>query len=80
MNNVLIITEDFNIRDSDWNLSYSHYLLYSDILREIADNLNLDLSTPINPVFTQYVDNSQNSNLVIDLMFLYAKSEGFNNH
>ena len=80
LNNVLIMTEDFNIRDSDWNPSYSHYLSYSDILREIADNLNLDLSTPINPVSTQYVDNSQNSNLVIDLMFLYAKSERFNNH
>ena len=80
LNNVLIMTEDFNIRDNDWNLSYSHYLSYSGILREIADNLNLDLSTPINLVSTQYVDNSQNSNLVIDLMFLYAKSEGFNNH
>ena len=80
LNNVLIMTEDFNIRDNDWNLSYSHYLSYSDILREIADNLNLDLSTPINPVSTQYVDNFQNSNLVIDFMFLYAKSEGFNNH
>ena len=72
--------QDFNIRDSDWNSSYSHYLSYSSILREIADNLNLDLSTPINPVSTQYVDNSQNSNLVIDLMFLYAKSEIFNNY
>jgi len=80
LNNVLIMIEDFNIRDSDWNPSYSHYLLYSDKIREIADNLNLDLSTPINLVSTQYVDNSQNSNLVIDLMFLYVKSEGFNNH
>ena len=80
LNNVLIMTEDFNIRDSDWNLSYSYYISYSGILREIADNLNLDLSTPINPVSTQYMDNSQNSNLIIDLMFLYAKSEGFNNH
>ena len=72
--------KDFNIRDSNQNPSYSHYLLYSDILREIADNPNLDLSTPINLVSTQYVDNSQNSNLIINLMFLYAKSEGFNNH
>jgi len=80
LNNILIMTEDFNIRDSDWNPLYSHYLSYSDILREITDNLNLDLSTPINPVSTQYVDNSQNSNLVIDLMFLYAKSERFNNY
>ena len=72
--------EDFNIRDSNQNPLYSDYLLYSDILREIADNLNLDLSTPINLVSTQYVDNSQNSNLIIDLIFLYAKSERFNNN
>jgi len=58
LNNILIMTEDFNIRDSDWNPSYSHHLSYSDILREIADNLNLDLLTPINPISTQYVDNS----------------------
>ena len=80
LNNILIITKDFIIRDSDWNPSYSHYLSYSDILREIADNLNLDLSTPINPVSTQYMDNSQNSNLVIDLLFLHAKLERLNNH
>ena len=80
LNNILIMTEDFNIRDSNWNPSYSYYLSYSDILRDIADNLNLDLSTPINPVSTQYVDNSQNSNLVIDLKFLYTKSERFKNH
>ena len=80
LNNILIMKQDFNIRDSDWDSSYSYYLSYSGILREIADNLNLDLSTPINPVSTQYMDNSQNSNLVIDFMFLYAKSEGFNNH
>ena len=80
LNNILIMTQDFNIRDSDQDSSYSHYLSYSGILREIADNLNLDLSTSINPVSTQYVDNFQNSNLIIDLMFLYAKSERFNNN
>ena len=46
---------DFNIRDSDWDPSYSYHLSYSDIL-------NLDLSTPIDLVFTQYVDNPQDSN------------------
>ena len=57
LNNVLIMTGDFNIRDSDWNPLYSHHLSYSDILKKIADNLNLDLSAPINLVSTQYVDN-----------------------
>jgi len=34
----------------------------------------------INLVSTQYVDNSQDLNLVIDLMFLHAELEEFNNH
>ena len=51
------MTGDFNIRDSDWNPLYSHHLSYSDILKKIADNLNLDLSASINLVSTQYVDN-----------------------
>ena len=40
LNNVLIITGNFNIRDSNWNLSYSHYLSYSDILRSQSRFIN----------------------------------------
>jgi len=54
--------EDFNIRYNNWNLSYLYYSTYTDILREIADSFNLELSTPINQVSTWYMDNPQDSN------------------
>ena len=80
LNNVLIVIENFNIRDNDWDPSYSHHSIYSDILMEIVNSFNLSLSTPIIQVSTQYADNSNNSNSVIDLMFLQANSSEFNNH
>jgi len=43
LNNILIITGDFNIRDHDWNPSYLHYSIHEDTLREIVDSLNLEL-------------------------------------
>ena len=49
-------------------------------LREIADSFNLELSLFINQIPTQYVDNPQDSNLVIDLIFFHANVEKFNNH
>ena len=74
------MTRDFNIRDSNWDLSYPHYLAYSDILMEVADSFDLKLSSPINQVPTQYTDNSNNSNSVINLMFLWPNSVEINNH
>lgn len=68
LNNVLIITEDFNIRNNNWNLLYFHYLAHTDIIMEIANSFNLSLFTPIIQVSTQYTDNSNNSNSVIDLI------------
>jgi len=61
---------DFNIRDNDWDLSYPHYFVYANTLRDIADLFNLELSTPITQVLKRYVDNFINSNSVINLMFL----------
>jgi len=58
----------------------SYHSVYTDTLLEIADSLNLDLSTSINLVLTQYTNNSQDSNSVIDLIFLWTKFEEYNNH
>jgi len=43
---------DFNISDINWNLSYSHYFVYTNILMEIANSFDLSLSTPISQVPT----------------------------
>jgi len=57
LNNILIIIEDFNIRDNNWDPSYLYHLIHTDTLREIADSFNLELSLSINQVSTQYTDN-----------------------
>jgi len=49
-------------------------------MKFMTDSFNLELSVSINQVPTQYVDNYQDSNLVIDLMFFWADAEKFNNH
>ena len=48
LNDVLIMTGDFNIRDNDWDLSCSHYFTHADTLREVAETFNLELLMPIN--------------------------------
>jgi len=80
LNNTVIITGDFKIRNNDWNVLYSYHSIYMDILHEIADNSNLELLLLINLVFIWYIDNIQDSDSVIDLMFLYVNLEKFNNH
>ena len=68
--NVLIITGNFNVRDSDWNLDYLFHSVYSSLLLDIVNAFNLYFSHPTHSVPTRYSDNSENSNLVINLMFL----------
>jgi len=70
INNVLIMTGNFNIRDSFWDPLFPNYLTYSDILTDIADFLNLGISSTMVQVPTRYADNLNDSNSVIDLMFL----------
>jgi len=70
ISNILIWTGDFNIRNSNWDLFYSHYSVYADTIREVADSLDLDMSIPTQPISTRYTDNKGNIDTVIDLMFL----------
>jgi len=45
--NVFVMTRDFNIRNSDWDLSYPYHPIHSDILTDIADSFGLILSVPV---------------------------------
>ena len=80
IHNLLIITADFNIRDSLWDPSFPHRLSISDDLIIIADSFNLELPLPTNPIPTRYSDTEGESNSVIDLMFLWSRSIELNNH
>ena len=70
IDNILIMTGDFNIRDSLWDSSFPHHSSISNDLMIIADSFNLTLSTPTNPSSTRFSDTAGEANSVIDLMFL----------
>ena len=78
INNLLIMTGDFNIRDSLWDLSFPHHSSISDNLLIIADLFNLNLSIPTNSYPTRYSDTEGEADSVIDLMFLCNGSNELN--
>ena len=78
--NLLIMTGDFNIWDSIWDPSFPHHSSISDNLIIIADSFNLNLSIPTNQVPTKYLDTIGESNSAIDLMFLHSGLSKLNNH
>ena len=80
INNLLIMTGNFNIRDSLWDSSFPYVSSISDNLIIVADSFNLELLIPTNPVPTRYSDTAGEANLVIDLMFLRSWSIELNNH
>jgi len=80
IDNVLLMTGDFNIRDSLWDPSFPFHSLISDDLIMIADSFNLALSSPTNPGPTRFSDTVGKSNSVIDLMFLQYRSVELDNH
>ena len=52
LNNILIITGDFDIRNNGWDLLYPYHSNHTNFLKKITDSLNLKLSTPVNQVPT----------------------------
>jgi len=52
LSNILVMAGNFNIRNSNWDPSYSFYSSHSDSLLEIADSFNLKLSILIQQVPT----------------------------
>ena len=80
INNVLVMTGDFNIRDSLWDTLFPHHSSISDDLLIIADSFNSTLSSPTNSCPTRYSDTEGVSNSVIDLMFLQYGSDETNHH
>jgi len=55
--NMIVITGDFNIRDSDWDPNVHYHLIHIEDLMFIADCLNVELATPINLGSTRFADN-----------------------
>ena len=80
IDNLIIMTGDFNIRDSLWDPSFPHHFSISDDLFILADSFNLDLSIPINSISTRYLDTPGMSDSVLDLMFLHSDSSKLNCH
>ena len=80
IDNVVLMTGDFNIRDSLQDSSFPFHLSLSDDLIMIADSFNLALSSPTNPCPTRYSDMAGESNSIIDLMFLRYDSSELDQH
>jgi len=74
------MTKDFNIRNRNWDPSYPHHSAQRNILMEVTDSLKLKLSPPIHQILTQYANNTNNFNSVIDLMFLWPYSVKVDNY
>jgi len=76
----IILTGDFNIRDSDWDPNFKYHSSHTDNLITIADSLSLELSPPSNPGPTRFADNPRDTNSVIDLVFLPPSNTEFGRH
>ena len=74
------MTGNFNIRDKNWDPDYLFYSVHSNLLLDIVNTFDLLFSHPTNLVLTKYLYNSENLNLVINLMFLCPNSSELDNY
>jgi len=65
---------DLNIRDTEWDLSFSLHPAAGQALVDLADSLGLVHSLLELPVPTHYSDTNGHANSVIDLIFLDMSS------
>ena len=61
-------------------LNFPHYSSHRDILFEVADSFQLNLSKPTELFLTRYSDNQWDSNLIINLIFLRPESTEHDNY
>jgi len=76
----VVMTGDFNIRDSDWDPNIQYHSIHMEDLMTIADSLDLELTMSINPGPTRFADNHHDTNSVLDLVFMNLNNSGFNKH
>ena len=74
------MTGNFNIRNNFWDPNFLYYPTYRDTLFEITDYFQLEILKSTEFFSTRYSNNDQNSNLVLDLVFLCPFSSEFNNY
>ena len=80
IHNIIIMTGDFNIRDSLWDLNFPFHFVHSDMLFDITDLFSIALSKLTENFPTRFSNNNQNSNSVLDLVFTRPSSAKFNCH
>jgi len=80
IHNVLIMADNFNIRDSNWNSIFPFHSVHSNLLTDIVESMDLCLSKSTNQVPTRYSDNVNDLNSTINLMFFRPSLLKFNNH
>ena len=78
--NTVVMTGDFNIRDNNWDPNVQYHSIHMKDLMSIADSLDLELASPMNPGPTRFADNQYNSNSILDLVFMNPNNSGFNKH
>jgi len=74
------MTGDFNIRDNFWDPNFPYCSSHRDTLFNITNSFQLELSKPTEFFSTRYPNNVQDSNLVLNLVFLHPNLLEHDNH